>query len=133
MRLREYTKLFGSSLVPDFQQFYSLRYTEVLRTWTDREVLLLIAGLPEESRFFARLIGEPRGKSWSSTEWLLFDIRNIAEARRVVDINAHSKKKTKFTEYRNYPGHEAAKRHQATRTMSAWREKLSGEKFREIN
>jgi hypothetical protein len=116
---------FGSALVPDFQQFYNLRFTQVIREWGVKEVLLLIAGLPEESRLFARMMGEKQGQAWSKSDWVLFDLRNSVEALRVMQANSDGKKRTSFNQYKVFPGHEVQERKQAERTLAAWRARLA--------
>lgn len=105
---------FGSALVPDFQEHYGLRLTEVLETWHPTEALLLVQGLPINSRFSARLSGEKTGRGWSEPEWMMLDIRNAVEALRVMRANEGRKRndpgRVKPREWEHYPGAESLKR-----------------------
>ncbi|QNQ90716.1 hypothetical protein GP475_08755 [Corynebacterium poyangense] len=67
-------------------------------------------GLPENSRFMARLLGEPDGQSFTRSDWLLMDLRNIVEAWRCGEANSKRKKGSRpieFNNWENYPGYEA--------------------------
>lgn len=86
------------------------------------EVLLLIDGLPETSRFHARLLGEPRGRGWSRSEWLAFDTRNAIEGIRAQVGTTLTKKPDSFREWNHYPGVEAEKaRRRRQQFDRAWR------------
>lgn len=101
-------RAYGSALVPDFQQFYGLRFTEVAVTWPVVEVLLLIQGLPENSRYAARRSGEATSAGWSTTDWVTLDIRNATEGLRATVVSALAgKRKDVFRKWNHYPGREA--------------------------
>lgn len=72
--------------------------------WTPTEVLLLMDGLPERSRFKGRLQGEYAG--WETTDYLLLDLRNSVEGLRT----ALAGKKGKYRSWDYYPGAKAQKR-----------------------
>ncbi|MDK8450994.1 hypothetical protein [Corynebacterium mastitidis] len=112
--------------MPDFQEHYGLRLSQVALDWHPVEVLLLIAGLPPTSRYAARLMGEEAGRGWSEAHWLLFDLRNAVEAMRAMKV-AEGKKKRKpdFREWKHYPGAAAEKRRKLEKKRAAWR-KMAG-------
>lgn len=83
--------------------------------WNPIEVMLLVRGLPERSRFMARVQGEKNGGGWSTTDWLLLDIRNCLESLRVMKAvsgskNASQKAKQEFREWDFAPGASERKR-----------------------
>lgn len=104
--------LYGSALIPDFQQFYGIRLLDVLFDWHSVEVMALIDGLPPESRYAARIAGFEGDRGWSSVDWLVFDIRNSLELLRAAK-QAKPKQKLDFHEWPDYPGKAAAKRRKA--------------------
>lgn len=110
--------------MPDFQQHYGLRLTQIVETWPAAEVLLLIDGLPEDSRYAARIAGERYGRGWSTVEFLLLDLRNAQEALRVMTANKGRKKGSKaepFREWTHYPGASETSRRRKTSKMAAYR------------
>ena len=103
--------------MPDFQEVYGLRLTEVVRTWEPVEVVLLIAGLPGTSRYAARLAGEENGRGWELANWLALDMRNALEGLRATVVSmASGKDKNTFREWNNYPGYNAmqTRKHKST-------------------
>lgn len=85
------------------------------------EVMLLIDGLPERSRFHARQLGETYGGGWSRADWLAFDMRNAIEGLRASVASALSKKASPYRDWDGYPG-EAAERERKRRAAfnRAW-------------
>lgn len=99
---------YGSALIPDFQEHYHLRLSEVVTAWHPVEVITLIHGLPARSRFFARLQGEESGEGFSATDWLALDTRNALEGLRATVTNlAAGKDKKDFRQWDTYPGAKA--------------------------
>lgn len=107
--------------MPDFQEFYGLGLVGAARTMHPVELVLLIDGLPERSRFHARQLGERYGGGWSRADWLAFDTRNAIEGLRASVASALSKKGSDFREWPGYPG-EAAERDRKRRAAfdRAW-------------
>lgn len=88
-----------------------------------RETLLLIWGLPANSRFRGRLMGE-KTTGWSDGLWLLLDTRNRIEALRVQQANKGRKRaarKEQFQDWEARPGKEAEKRRKTENTMARLR------------
>lgn len=97
--------------MPDFQEIYGLRLTQVVREWEPVEVALLIAGLPADSRYIARLQGYTDGKGWTDQDWLNLDVRNSVEALRVMNAKqGKNSSKVKFQEWEHHPGKKQRKR-----------------------
>lgn len=92
--------------MPDFQQFYGLRLSDVVLERDPTEVLLLVQGLPEEARFHARLMGDG-GMGWSLADWVLLDLRNVAEGIR---SGFAEKPREAFRKWDQFPGAERARR-----------------------
>lgn len=79
------------------------------------EVLTLIAGLPETSRYAGRIAGESRYSGWSVQDWLALDMRNALEGLRATVVAiASGKTKDTFRKWDSYPGQDVqrANRHQ---------------------
>ena len=122
MVLHREVERFGSALVPDFQQFYGLSLLDAVDNRNPVEVVLLIAGLPETSRYVGRLVGERTGGGWSAQDWLALDIRNILEGVRTQVTGALSGKKgVKFREWSLYPGKEQERRKRQNQAMAKLR------------
>lgn len=114
-------ELFGSALVPDFQEVYGLRLTEVVHSWDPAEVLLLIAGLHHSpSRYAARLQGYEGGKAWTDQDYLNFDMRNAVEALRTMQASQGRKKST-YREWEDFPGRAGLKRRERAARFAAYR------------
>lgn len=110
---------YASALVPDFQEVYGLRLTQAVDSMHPVEVVLLIAGLPDNSRYAARLMGEERGVGWSIQDWLALDTRNALEGLRATVVNmAAGKDRKAFREWDHYPGKEHQEQAKAHRTIS---------------
>lgn len=70
-----------------------------------------MAGLPGESRYANRLLGEEYGPGWDLQDWLALDARNAVEGLRAAVISiADNKRKDVFREWTRYPGRELEKR-----------------------
>lgn len=123
MALHREVERFSSALVPDFQQFYGLSLVDTIHTRHPVEVLLLISGLPDNSRYVGRYMGEAYGTGWSTQEWLALDTRNILEGLRTIVANAVSGKKSagKFREWSVYPGKEQERRRKQDKAMAKLR------------
>lgn len=91
--------------MPDFQRFYGLRLADALETLHPVELDLLIRGLPADSLYQGRLLGERDG-GWGSLGYMLLDTRNSVEAIRTMLAG----KKAKYREYVQYPGRDLSKR-----------------------
>ena len=107
--------------MPDFAEFYHLRFTHVVETYPPMEVLLLIAGLPSQSRLAGRLAGETHYRGWDQSEWLLLDMRNTMEG-----IRSGFSSKSPFREFTSYPGYALAREKQIRKKMSALRGRIAG-------
>lgn len=109
--------------MPDFQQFYGLSLVETIRDRHPVEVLLLITGLPDNSRYIGRHMGEETGTGWSTQEWLALDTRNVLEALRATVSGALTGKKSagKFREWSVYPGQEQERRRKQDAAMDKLR------------
>lgn len=118
-------ELFGSALVPDFQEVYGLSLVDAVHSRHPVEVVLLISGLPVSSRYVGRLIGERAGGGWSAQDWLALDARNILETVRcsVASALAGGKagKAGKFHEWDVYPGKEQQRRKKQNQAMAKLR------------
>lgn len=114
---------FGSALVPDFAEFYGESLVDLIHTRHPVEVLLLIQGLPQTSRYVGRLMGEEHARGWSTQEWLSLDMRNIMEGLRAAVAGFLSGKKSagKFREWSVYPGKEQERRRQQDKAMAKLR------------
>lgn len=97
-----------------------------MREWEPAEVLLLVDGLPDNSRYKGRLVGADSG--WKDTDYLLFDVRNILENVRT----GLAGKKGKFREWDHYPGAVAQKRMKREKYLKSLR-KLVAEGKTEFN
>lgn len=105
--------------MPDFQEVYGLRLTEVALEWPPAEVVLLIAGLPARSRYASRLAGEEHGSGWDLQDWLALDTRNAVEGLRAAVISiADNKRRDVFREWTRYPGREAERRSKQRASLS---------------
>lgn len=83
------------------------------------EVLVLIAGLPEHSRYHARLIGEDHGGGWTTQDWVALDTRNALEGLRALVVNALAGKDRKaFREWEHYPGKEQQRQAKLSQTLN---------------
>lgn len=114
---------FGSALVPDFAEVYGLSLVDTIRDRHPVEVLLLIQGLPETSRYVGRLMGEAHNRGWSTLEWLQLDQRNIMESIRasVMGFVTGKKSAAKFHEWTVYPGKEQERRRRQDKAMDKLR------------
>lgn len=110
---------YGTALVPDFQEHYGLQLSRVVLQWSPVEVLLLIRGLPETSRYHARLAGDSSGRGWDRQDWLALDTRNALEGLRATVVSAVSgKKRNTFRDWEHYPGREAVETQQRKSKLS---------------
>lgn len=83
----------------------------MVRDWHPAEVVLLVAGLPANSRYANRLMGEEHGAGWDLQDWLALDTRNAVEGLRAAVISiADNKRRDVFREWTRYPGREAERR-----------------------
>lgn len=119
--------------MPDFQEHYGLRLTEIVGEWPAAEVLLLIRGLPASSRLSARMAGDESGAGWSQADWLALDVRNAVEALRVMQANQGKKKTGKKVEFRTwdqYPGAAEQKRRETRKKLDKLRKSAGGRPLR---
>lgn len=114
---------FGSALVPDLMEFYGVSLVDAMQNRHPVEVLLLIQGLPENSRYVGRLMGEANARGWTTQEWLSLDMRNAMEGIRSAVVGFLSGKRSagKFREWSVYPGKEQERRRQQDKAMAKLR------------
>lgn len=78
--------------------------------WHPAEVMALVAELPGESRFHARMQGEALGLGFGPVDWLMLDMRNAVEGLRVMTAMrgqknpSRDKAKKEFREWKHFPG-----------------------------
>lgn len=85
------------------------------------EVALLIAGLPRNSRYAARIQGYDGGRGWTDQDFLNYDLRNSIEALRVM-YASQGKKKAKFREWEDFPGRKTIKRRERRARFAQYRQ-----------
>ncbi len=90
---------------------------------------LLIAGLPQESRYAARIQGYDGGRGWTDQDFLRLDLRNAVEALRVM-YASQGKKKAKYREWDSFPGQRALKRRERAKRFDSYRKMLSDNRGR---
>lgn len=85
-------------------------------------MLVLIAGLPKDSRYVGRLLGEESSTGWSDWQWLLFDLRNSVEALRAMRQSEGKKSgKPDYREWGHYPGAAVEKRRKRAAKIDKWK------------
>lgn len=109
----------------DFQYFYGLRLSEVIEAYPADEVLHLIQGLPENSLYRGRQMGEEHSRGFGDTQALLFSIYNKIEQLRLAYFKSHFKGNHSFDEYENIPGAKVHKKRQTRRKAQGLWNKLA--------
>ena len=116
---------FKSALIPDFAEHYHLRFMEVVGTYPAGETLALIEGLPPTSRLAGRLVGDRHRTGWDERDFMQLDMRNSLEVLKAITLAKGSKnKKAEPTEWKAWPGYEAAKYRAAQKKIAGWRNYL---------
>lgn len=98
---------------------------EVVDTYPAGETLALIEGLPPTSRLAGRLVGERHRTGWDERDFMQLDMRNSLEVLKAITL-AKGKKNAKAepTEWKAWPGYEAAKYRAAQKKIAGWRNYL---------
>lgn len=103
-------------------EIYGVRLVTAMQEMHPAEVVLLIDGLPERSRFHGRQLGERAGGGWSRADWLAFDMRNALEGLRATVASALTKGGSDFREWEHYPGEQAERERKRRAAFDrAWR------------
>lgn len=111
----------GAALTADFQRVYGLRLAEVVEAYPAEETLALIRGLPRDSLYHGRLLGEESAQGFGDTQLLLYTIHNKLEALRTGYYQANFKGRAKFEPYESVPGADAYKRRSTRKkTQRMW-------------
>lgn len=98
---------------------------EVVDTYPAGEVLALIDGLPPTSRLAGRLVGESHRTGWDERDFMHLDMRNSLEVLKAITLAKGSKnKKAEPSEWKAWPGYEAAKYRAAQKKITGWRNYL---------
>lgn len=116
---------FSSALIPDFAEYYHLRFRDVVDEYPAGEALALIEGLPATSRLAGRLVGEKHRCGWDERDFMLLDMRNSLEVLKTISVAKGKKNgKAEPVEWKAWPGYDAAKYRAAQQKISGWRQYL---------
>lgn len=107
----EASKDYGAALVVDFRRFYNLSFVDAFLELPPGELFALVEGLPPESLYSGRHVGEDVA-GWGTEQFLALNIRDTLEEIRATIVSIGNSKPEKVRLWNEWPGYSAQQKKQ---------------------